>query len=123
MLLLKQSACIISSYLVFYAFNGPIPCGLLFSLYLFPFGSIIRKHGLSFHCYADDSQIYVPLRKNDTVRLIIDCLDNIKARMALHFVSFNENKTEVMIFFVGPLGPLWLIWVPWLSTSSQPSLT
>ncbi len=78
--------------------SGP----LLFSLYLLPLvvklGSTIRKHGLLFHCYADDSQLYVPLRKNDTVRPLLDCLDDIKAWMSLIFLSFNENKTEVMVF-------------------------
>ncbi len=55
-----------------------------------PLGSTIRKHGLLFHCYADDSQIYV--------ESLLDCLDDIKAWMSLNFLSFNENKTEVMVF-------------------------
>lgn len=72
------------------------------------------KHGISFHCYADDSQIYVPLSKKDafSLRPLLSCLEEIKAWMALNFLNFNEKKTEVMVF--GPsrtshpadLGPL-----------------
>ncbi len=40
----------------------------------------------------------VPLRKNESVRQLLDCLDDIKAWMSLNFLSFNENKTEVMVF-------------------------
>ena len=84
--------------------QGSILGPLLFSLYLLPLGSILRKHGISFHCYADDSQIFVPLQKKNGYSLapLLACLDDIKAWMALNFLNFNEKKTEVMVF--GPNG-------------------
>ena len=58
-----------------------------------------RKHGISFHCYADDSQIYVPLKKKNeySVKLLLICIDNIKAWVALNVFNFNDKKTKVMV--------------------------
>uniref|UniRef100_A0A3B5PWV6 Reverse transcriptase domain-containing protein n=1 Tax=Xiphophorus maculatus TaxID=8083 RepID=A0A3B5PWV6_XIPMA len=80
--------------------QGSILGPLLFSLYLLPLGSVLRKHGISFHCYADDCQIYLPLKQKDvhSIKHLLACLGDIKAWLALNFLNFNENKTEVMVF-------------------------
>lgn len=85
--------------------SAPLSCGvpqdsvlgpLLFSLYLLRLGSILRKHGILFHCYADDTQIYMPLKKNEaySVSPLLKCLDDIKAWMALNFLNFNKRRQK-----------------------------
>lgn len=83
-------------------------------IYLLPLSSVFRKHGISFHCYADDCQIYVPLEKAVTLgtQHFFRCLDDIKAWMVQNSLNCNQKKTEVMVFgditgsLLADLGPL-----------------
>lgn len=77
---------------------GPV----LFSLYMLPLGLICQRHGVAYHCYADDTQLYLPLKLNDISKwsALLDCLNEIKLWMASNFLQLNESKFEVLI-----LGP------------------
>ncbi len=61
--------------------QGSILAPFLFSLYMVPLGSILRRHGVSFHFYANDTQIYLPIMRNDPSALstLRRCLDEVKS--------------------------------------------
>lgn len=80
--------------------QGSILSPALFSLYLLPLGTIFSKHGVSFHFYADDTQIYLPLKKNDKkgLSLLSACVSDVKSWFSSNFLHLNESKTEAIIF-------------------------
>ena len=66
---------------------------------MLPLGSIIARHKLSFHCYADDVQIYLPVKPNsDSAQSsLFDCIADIKQWLARHFLHLNDDKTECIV--------------------------
>ncbi len=69
---------------------------------MLPLGNIIRKYGISFHCYADDTQLYISTRPDETSKLskLTECVKNMKYWMTNNFLLLNSDKTEILL--IGP---------------------
>ena len=91
----------------------PLQCGVpqgsvlgpvIFTLYTTTMQRIFRRHGVHYHKYADDIQLYasynpaVPGDQAETVRQLTDCIREVRRWMTLRMLKLNDDKSEMIIF-------------------------
>jgi len=74
-----------------------------FTMYSGPIADIARRHGLSVHMYADDTQLYFSFDLDESLSLdeaifrVQACVKEIKEWMEVNKLKLNEDKTEYLI--------------------------
>ncbi len=84
--------------------QGSIMGPLIFTTYILLLGNVLRKYGVSFHIYADDTQIYISFdlkiqgNCSDALKTLELCIFEIQSWMSANMLKMNMQKTEFLIF-------------------------
>ena len=68
-----------------------------------PLASILKAHGMIYHPYADDTQLFQEFRLSDNtspeivIRKIERCVISIRQWMKTNMLKLNDDKTEILI--------------------------
>ena len=79
--------------------RGSVLGPILFLLYVADVLKLIKRHRLSPHAYADDTQIYGFCQPSDVNALadrVSACFDEVSSWMRANRVQVNPSKTEVL---------------------------
>ena len=83
--------------------QGSVLGPILYVLYTSPLSDIVKKFNLSYHFYADDSQLYlsfqptIPSDRDLAVSNIERCVHEIDHWMLINRLKLNKDKTELLV--------------------------
>ncbi len=103
----SQSVCLPNASSSSVNLNFSVPQGSvlgpqLFNIYTQPLQGIIQDHGINYHMYADDLQLYFSCQQvqediDGSMAKLEACVSDIQQWMVDSYLKLNEDKTEFIV--------------------------
>ena len=72
-------------------------------MYTKPIGDIVAIHGMQCHCYADNTQIYLTVERDESIvaalKKVEMCVAEVAAWSTKNLLKLNREKSEAIVFF------------------------
>ena len=81
--------------------QGSVLGPILFTLYVAPVANVIASHGVCHLQYADDTQLYIALKDEDSIVKLQNCADDVYNWFAQNGLSLNPEKSEAILLGTG----------------------
>ena len=80
--------------------QGSVVGPVLFTVYTGTLAFLLEAHGVGYHCFADDTQLYIRVEDIDEAKhRLSSLLSDLKIWMARRKLKLNDGKTEIIVIW------------------------
>ena len=83
--------------------QGSVLGPTLYCTYTKLIGDVVARHGMQYHCYADDTQIYLTAERDESIVAALKkvelCVAEVAAWLTKNLLKLNREKFKAIVFF------------------------